>query len=490
MRHVVIVGFGMVGARLAEEIRRRDPVADKVRLTVIGAEPHPAYNRVLLSAVAAGHMSVDSIVTHDAAWADRHHIALRTGSRVAAIDSDARRITLDDGSGLTYDDLVMATGSRARLPPIDGLSTQDSRVAVLRTIEDCRNIDRLCSTGRHLAVLGGGVLGLELARGLAGKGMRVTVVHPAGHLMDRQLDAGAGRVLGGILQRQAVELRTGNRAVCWESGAGLRLDDGSLLCCDSVVVTTGAAPETALAVAAGLVVDNGIVIDDQLRTSRAGIYAIGDCAQHGGIVSGLVQPGWEQANILAELLAGANPGARYQGARCVTRLKAAGIELAAMGLRDEPGDAEVLTFADSTRGRYAKLMLVADRVVGAILLGLPDAAATITQLFDRDAPAPTDRLALLLGRALPPDAPPIAAPFRLPAQAIICRCNTVTKRQLVTAWQAGARDVDALATATRATTGCGGCRDAVCGIQEWLANADPVNEADPVDALEPERVAS
>jgi assimilatory nitrate reductase electron transfer subunit len=421
----------------------------------------------------AGDSRPDSIVTHDETWARRHRIDLRIGRTVTRIS--AQMIALDDDTELRYDELVLALGSRARLPRLDGLSTQDDRIAVLRTIEDCRRIERIATTSEHVAVLGGGVLGLEIAHGLARRGIRVSIVHPAGHLMDRQLNPEAGTVLGEILARQGIRLHTAKRARRWEH-TGLRLTDGELLACDAVVVATGAAPESALAESAGIAVNNGIVIDDRLRTSHSGIYAIGDCARHSGAPGGFVQPGWEQAAVLADLLTRTNPAARYRGTPCVTRLKATGIELATMGDRDGPNDAEVLTFADSTRGRYARLTLNADRIVGAIMLGLPDAAATITQLFDRGAPAPSDRLALLLGRALPPESPPVSAPFRLPAQAVICRCNTVTKRQLITAWQAGARDLDALATATRATTGCGTCRDAVCGIQEWLASTDPADE--------------
>lgn len=468
MRRIVIVGFGMVGARLADEIRCRDELID---ITIVGAEPHPAYNRILLSAVVAGDADPDSIVTHDETWARRHRIELRIGRCVRKIRAHA--VMLDDGSEIHYDDLVLALGSRARIPR---LSTPDERVAVLRTIEDCRRIERIATTSKHVAVLGGGVLGLELAHGLSRRGIRVSIVHPAGHLMDRQLDPDAGGVLGKILANQGIRLHTAKRAKQWES-TGLRLDDGELLRCDAVIAATGAAPEIELAEQAGIAVDHGIVVDDQLRTSRGRIYAIGDCAQHPGAPGGFVQPGWEQAIVLADLLTNTNPSARYRGTPSVTRLKATGIELATMGERDSPNDAEVLTFADSTRGRYAKLMLTADRITGAIMLGFPDAAATITQLYDRGAAAPSDRLALLLGRVLPPESPPISAPFRLPAQAVICRCNTVTKRQLIAAWESGARDVDALAKATRATTGCGSCRDAVCGIQEWLASTDPATES-------------
>jgi assimilatory nitrate reductase electron transfer subunit len=189
-------------------------------------------------------------------------------------------------------------------------------------------------------------------------------------------------------------------------------------------------------------------------------------------VSGLVQPAWEQAEVLADLLTGANPAARYRGTPVVTRLKARDVDLAALGDTAEDGaDAEVLLLQDATRGRYAKLVLRDERVAGAILLGSPDAAAMITQLYDRGLPVPSDRIALLLGRAAPPGSS--VSPADLPAAATVCRCNTVSKRQLVTAWRAGARSAADLASATRATTGCGGCRDAVRGIADWLTSTDP-----------------
>jgi assimilatory nitrate reductase electron transfer subunit len=472
---VVIVGYGMAGARLAEEIRRRDGVA----VTVLGAEPHAAYNRVLLSSVVGGSMTAELIGLHAEDWAARHDIDLRTGTTVTAIDRAARRVELTDRSTVDYDALVLATGSRPWVPPTEGLLVDGvlaPGAVAFRTLDDCERILAASKPGAPVAVLGGGLLGLEAARGLADRGNLVTVVHPVGHLMERQLDAGAGRVLAARLATLGIEVRLGVKAAGYVPGDGLKLDDGSHVPADLVVVSAGVVPETALARAAGLTVERGVVVDDALRTSDPRVHAIGDCAQHPGTVSGLVQPAWEQAAVLADLVTGTRPAARYRGTPVVTRLKARDVDLAALGevhTEVDSPDAEVLCLQDPSRGRYAKLVLRDDRVTGAIVLGAPDAAAAIVQLYDRGVPAPSDRLALLLGRTVPPAA---SSPADLPAATTVCRCNTVSKSQLVKAWRNGARGVAGLAEATRATTGCGGCRDAVSGIADWLTTTAATTE--------------
>ena len=477
-RRVVVVGYGMAGARLAEEVRRRDRAGERVALTVVGAEPHAAYNRVLLSSVVAGAMSPDSVRLQEPDWAQRHHVDLRLGVSVTSVDRAARTVALSDGSTLGYDALVLATGSTAWVPPAEGLRGEDGAladgVACFRDLDDCAAILARARPGAPVAVLGGGLLGLEAARGLAGRGSLVTVVHPVGHLMERQLDPCAGAVLAAALAGLGIEFRLNRVAARYVPGDGLKLDDGSHLPADLVVVSAGVRAETTLAAAMGLDVDRGVLVDDALRTSDPRVHAIGDCAQHPGTVSGLVQPAWEQAEVLADLLTGTAPAARYRGTPVVTRLKARGVDLAALGevhadVADP--DAEVLCLQDPARGRYAKLVLREDRVTGAILLGVPDAAAVVTQLYDAKTPAPADRLALLLGRALPAAGAPAHSPAELPASAVVCRCNTVSKGQLVKAWRGGACSVADLATATRATTGCGGCSEAVRGIADWLAKA-------------------
>lgn len=472
----------MVGARFVEEVRRRDPDAERALVTVFGAERHHAYNRVLLSTVLAGGLSPESIRLHDTEWAEANRVELRTGVEVTGIDVSARSVHLDDGGSQRYDELVLATGSRAWVPPIDGLLTEDGAhadgVAVFRDLDDCAHILRLARPGSRVAVLGGGLLGLEAARGLVGRGVRVSVLHPVGHLMERQLDAGAGAVLGATMGRLGVDVRLGVMAKRWTPEVGLECDDGSVLSVDAVVVAAGVRAETALAAEAGVEVDGGIVVDDRMCTTNDRVHAVGDCARHPGTVSGLVQPGYEQAAVLADLLTGTDPSARYRGTPVVTRLKAKDIDLAAVGdaHAEDDGTSEVLRLEDPHRGRYAKIVVRDDRLVGAIMVGVPDAAASAIQLHDSGAPVPSDRLALLLGRALPSEAGGAIrpdSPARLPSAAVICRCNTVSKAKLVAAWRAGAKDVDALSRVTRAATGCGSCRDAVSGVCDWLNAAEP-----------------
>jgi assimilatory nitrate reductase electron transfer subunit len=468
----VVVGHGMVGARFAEEVRRRDPNGMRVRLTVLGAEPRPAYNRVLLSTVLGGGLTAQAVQLHPPGWAARQRIDLRTGVTATSIDREARVVHCSDGAAERYDELVLATGSRAWLPPVEGLA--DERVVAFRDLADCEQILELARPGARFVVLGGGLLGCEAARGLAGRGVRVTVVHPMGHLMERQLDPGAGEVLAATMKRLGIDVRLGFKATAWEPEAGLRCADGELVAADALVVAAGVRAEAGLAADAGIAVDRGVLVDDRLATSDGRVHAIGDCAQHPGTLAGLVQPGWEQAAVLADLITGTNPAARYSGTRAVTRLKARDVDLATVGdpaTLDETG-AEVLRFADPTGGRYATLALRDDRVVGGAMIGLPEAAASMIQFYDTGNPAPSDRLGLLFGRALS-GAPETADPVRLPASAVVCRCNTVTKGALVAAWRDGATDVPALSRATRAGTGCGSCGDAVHGICAWLAESDP-----------------
>lgn len=473
IRHAVIVGYGMAGARLAEEIRQRDPDGSRVAVTVLGAERHPAYNRVLLSHVLAGAMPPRDVLLHRLDWAERHHVALRRGVLVTGIDRAARRVVLDDGQAVPYDRLVLATGSKPWLPPTEGLRADDGElvdgVSVLRGLDDCERILGSVRPDTRVAVLGGGLLGLETARALTQRGHEVTVVHPGGHLMHRQLDPPAGRVLQRILGGFGIRFRLRQRASRYVPGDGLKLADGTPVSAELVVVSAGVRPDTTLATRAGIAADRGIVVDDELRTSDPLVHAIGDCAQHRGVTAGLVQPGWDQARVLADLLTGAGPEARYEGTATVTSLKARDVDLLALGdVHVEPHDptAEVLRLEDPARGRYAKLVLRREKVAGAIMIGFPDAAANVSFLYDKGIPVPTDRLALLLGRALPgvDAAAPGGKAAELPDSALVCRCNTVSKGALARAWQAGATTVSALADQTRATTGCGSCREAVCDL--------------------------
>ncbi|MET7374168.1 FAD-dependent oxidoreductase [Micromonospora arida] len=471
---VVIVGNGMAGARLAGELHARE--GDR-KVTVLGAEPHRAYNRILLSTLLAGRIDEPDVELTEAAG---HSVDLRSGVPVTAVDRSAREVRTDDGERIGYDHLVLATGARAVVPPLPGLDPANlpERVVPFRTLDDCRRILAAADGARSALVLGGGLLGLEAARGLAARGLATTVVHPREHLMERQLDPTAGAVLAGTLAGFGVTVQLGVSATGVAADAsGVRLDlaDGRSLRADLLVLSCGVRPDTALAQAAGLTVRRGVVVDDRLRTSDRSISAIGDCAEHDGVLTGLVAPAWAQAQVLADVLTGTDPLARYRPRPVVTRLKAAGIDLASMGDAASGGPDEELTFADPTRGTYARLRIRDERLIGAILLGDNPAVGTVIQLFDRGQPVPSDRRALLLGRALGAvGATPAASPALMPDAATVCQCNTVSKGALVRSWRSGARTVDAVVAATRAGTGCGGCRDAVSGIVDWLSQAESV----------------
>jgi assimilatory nitrate reductase electron transfer subunit len=491
-RHVLVVGNGMAGARLAEELRHRDPDATRFAVTVVGEEPHAAYNRVLLSTVVAGGITArDTRLKPDGWWAARH-VEVVPGARVTSVDVAARTAVLTadgDERAMAWDELVLATGSTSFVPPTEGLyagtpgpdTPLAPGVVAFRTVDDCSRLIEAAESARTAVVLGGGLLGLEAARGLLARGVDVTVVHPQDYPMDRQLDADGGAVLSRVVRGVGARLVLGRFVAARHAGTGnapahVVLDDGTSLSADLVVVAAGVRPRTDLAEEMGLAVSRGIVVDDRLSTSAPHVHAIGECSEHRGEVPGLVQPGWDQARVLADVLSGADPEATYEGTSVRTRLKAHDIDLASMGTVDvdvhDPGH-EVLAFTDPSRGRYAKLVLRQDRLVGAILLGVGDAAGALTQLYDTGAVVPRDRLSLMLGRAITRSGATESVNLaEMPGSAVICRCNTVTKSAVVGAFRSGAETVAAVAEATRATTGCGSCKGAVDGLCAWLRSSE------------------
>ena len=349
---------------------------------------------------------------------------------------------------------------------------------------------------RCAVVVGAGVLGIEVARALAGRGVDVTLVQRGDRLMERQLDPDASRLLARSAVRYGIDVRT---AADLDSIAGdpvttVVLRDGSRLSADLVVLCCGVRPRTELAEAAGLAVARGIIVDDRLTASDPSIMAIGECAEHRGQTYGLVAPAWEQARIAAELLARPAVAVGYSGSRPLTRLKAEGIELVALGSAAATADpwdtaatdgTEIVCFADHSRGVYQKLVIDDGRLSGAILLGDTRTAGTLSQLFERSAALPAERAGLLQpGRGVAREA---QSPTTLPDRTTICQCNGVTKGDITAAWQDGARTLDEIARRTRCTTGCGTCRDAALGIVTWLEAAD--RGTDPAESVAPQPVS-
>jgi nitrite reductase (NADH) large subunit len=367
----------MAGARFVEDLLVRKG-GERFDVTVFGEESCGNYNRILLSSVLAGGHRPDDIFINPLSWYREHDVTLHAGARVDAIDLSRRRVVSASGITESYDTLVIATGSRSAIPPVDGLQTETGRlkdgVFVFRTLEDCTRILERARTARRAVVVGGGLLGLEAAKGLLNRGLDVHVLHLMGHVMDAQLDAAAGAILQKELEKSGLHIHVTQTAtaVCGdEQVSGVVLRDGSVLECDLMVVAAGIRPNVELAVRAGLDVDRGIVVGDDLSCRPAPhVYAIGECAQHRGRLYGLVAPVWEQAQVLADRLTGLNPHAVYVGTNVSTKLKVAGVELAVMGSKEPlEDDDEVVSYAEPSRGIYKKLIVRDNRLAGAIVMG-------------------------------------------------------------------------------------------------------------------------
>lgn len=471
-RRVVVVGNGMAGFRFSSELVQRDE-SRRFAVSVVSAEPGGAYNRVLLSNLLAKRSAAADLVLSDEAWYTDHGVALH-GVAAVSIDRIARQVDLADGRSLAYDVLVLATGSTPLIPALHGPG-----VVPFRTLADCRRIDELAASARAAVVLGGGVLGVEAAVGLADRGLAVTLVQRGSRLMDRQLDGPAAALLARILESRGVVVRSGTglrEVIGKDRTAGAVLDDGSHVAADLVVLSCGVRPDVALAREAGLAVRSGVIVDDHLRSvSDPAVIAIGECAEHRGATYGLVAPVWEQARIAAQALVAPEASATYEGSTIITRLKAAGIELASMGepaVEIDDDDGDVICFRDNRRRVYQKLVVHDGRLTGAILLGDTRAAGTISQLYDRRAELPADRSSLLISRRNSPLSV-AQSPTLLPGSTTICQCNGVTKSTICGAWEKGARRLQDVAARTRATTGCGTCKDTVQGLLDWMSASDP-----------------
>ncbi|MDE2454740.1 MAG: NAD(P)/FAD-dependent oxidoreductase, partial [Burkholderiales bacterium] len=332
---LVLIGNGMAGVRTLEELLKIAP--DLYEITVFGAEPHPNYNRILLSPVLAGEQTVEQIVLNPLAWYERHGIRLHLGKKGARIDRARRRVVAEDGTEAEYDRLLIATGSNPILLPVPGKELQG--VIAYRDIADTEAMIDAATKYEHAVVIGGGLLGLEAANGLMRRGMKVSVVHIAPWLMERQLDDTAGKLLQKSLEERGLKFLIGAQTQALLGGGGddggrvkaVRFADGSEVPADLVVMAAGIRPNQALAESSGLLCQRGIVVSDTMQTvTDPRIYAVGECAAHRGIAYGLVAPLFEQAKVCATHLAQFGIG-RYQGSQTSTKLKVTGIDLFSAG---------------------------------------------------------------------------------------------------------------------------------------------------------------
>jgi nitrite reductase (NADH) large subunit len=456
---VVVVGTGMAGARVIEEILARYP--DRFHVRMFGDEPNGTYNRILLSSVLGGFADPKQLWLNPLEWYESCGVYVHAGVRVEQIDRTNKLVSGGGGKVVEpYDHLVLATGSRPFVPPIDG--TRQHGVFVFRTLEDCSAIGSFARECDRAVVLGGGLLGLEAARGLLSHDVEVTVVEAAGQLMPQQLDAVGADLLRQKMEALGVRVLVGKSCAALTGDGrvtGVRFADGSTLDADMVVISCGIRPNTAEAKAAGLHVDRGIVVDNQLRTSDPHVFAVGECAQHKGICYGIVEPLFEQAKVLAEVLTGADSRAEYRGSRLSATLKVMGVDVVSMGEVHCTGpDTEVVSHLDPEAGVYRKLIVRAGKLAGAILVGAPDVGSMLKRLFKTDEPLPQSALEMLAGGArdaLLTGGADIAA---LPDETQICNCNTVCKGVIAAAIQGGCNSVAAIGEKTRAGTGCGTCQ--------------------------------
>jgi nitrite reductase (NADH) large subunit len=475
---LVVVGNGMAGARFVEELIARGG-RERYEIAVFGDEPYGNYNRILLSGVLAGTHKPHDVFLNPIPWYQQNGVTLHTASRVTAIDC-GRRVVHAGDLAAPYDRLVLATGSSAFVPPIDGLRRDGELIEgafVFRTLDDCAAIRKRAELARRAVVIGGGLLGLEAAKGLLGFGLSVHVVHLASHLMEVQLDAPAGKILARSVAAMGVQIQLSTQTVAVRGGERVEelvFKDGSTQRCDLLVIATGIRPNVDLARAAGLEVQRGITVNDGLQTSDPNVFAIGECAEHRGQMYGLVAPLWDQARVLAaRMIARDTLSPEYRGSKTSTKLKVAGVELAVMGERDgEEPDDEVVTYSEPAKGIYKKMIVRDGKLVGAILLGDASSAPTLLSAFDRAEPMPETRGELLF----PSSGGAAALKIEdLPDDAQICNCNGVTKGAIVSAVRSGKRSLKMLCDATRAGTGCGSCKTQVEALLQHEAG-DAVTE--------------
>ncbi len=473
---LLVIGNGMAGARTVEEILQRGG-GGRFDITMFGDEPHGNYNRISLSNVLAGSEDPRDIFLNPMDWYEENGIALHAGTPITAIDRFARTLTTDRGAVHGYDELIIATGSRPFVPPVHGVYVEGdperfkAGVFGFRTLRDCDEMLRWAQDAEHVAVIGGGLLGLEAARGLLERGLRATVVHRSSRLMNLQLDGEAAATLQRAVESMGIEVLLDKSTVevlGAERVEGLRFADGTQVACDMVVFATGIRPNVELAARAGMVVERGIVVDDAMRVlDEDHVWAVGECCQHRGEVYGLVAPLWEQATVLADRITGVNARAEYHGSKVATKLKVSGVELATMGLPEpeHPHD-EVVRFSEPGRGIYKSAIVRDGKLVGATLLGDMGKVSFLMQAFDRGSVLPEERVQLLFDLGGPPAQVSAA---ELPDDVQICNCNGVTKGDIKACVAAGERTLRGVAAKTRAGSGCGSCKAQVLDIVEWAA---------------------
>ncbi|MEL6751104.1 MAG: FAD-dependent oxidoreductase, partial [Pseudomonadota bacterium] len=418
-RKLVIIGNGMAPGRMLEHLFDADP--DRFEITIFNAEPRVNYNRLMLSPVLSGEKTYEDILTHDDAWYETHGVTLHKSARVETVDRDAKTVTSVNGITATYDDLVIATGSSPIIIPLPGHDLDG--VLTYRDLDDVERMVEASSTKQHAVVIGGGLLGLEAAAGLKMRGLDVSVIHLAPTLMERQLDAAAGRLLKKAFTDRDIKVFTGanTKAITGSSAVdGVLLDDGTHLPADIVCMAVGIRPAVDLAKAIGLDTERGIVVGDDMRTSDPTIFALGECVQHRGNCYGLVAPLYEMAKTIADnLLDGTSA---YEGSVTATKLKVTGVDLYSAGDFAEAENREEIVLRDAQAGIYKRLVLEESKIVGAVLYGETSDGPWFFDMLKKGTDVSEMRDTLIFGQMFQGSAPldPMAAVAALPDDAEIC----------------------------------------------------------------------
>jgi nitrite reductase (NADH) large subunit len=457
-KKLVVIGNGMAAGRVLEELFERAPGAYEV--TIFGAEPRVNYNRIMLSPVLSGEKSYDDILIHDDIWYETNGITLHRGKQVLQIDRRAKRVAAADGTTADYDKLLVATGSVPFVVPIPGASLPG--VVTYRDLDDVNAMLAAAQKGGRAVVIGGGLLGLEAAAGLKTQGMDVTILHLMPTLMERQLDPSAGYLLQRAIKERGIRVRckANTHAILGDAHVtGVRLDDGTELPADIVVMAVGIRPNAILAKEAGLGTNRGVLVSDDMRTSDPDVFAVGECVEHRGACYGLVAPLYDMAKVVAAQLSGSRE-AVYTGSVTATKLKVTGIDLLSAGDFGEANDRQDIVLRDAARGIYKRVVLKDDRIVGAVLYGETADGSWFFDLLRKQTDISEMRNTLIFGQSYAGGAPldPAAVVAALPDNAEICGCNGVCKGKIVQAINdKGLSTLADVRAHTKASASCGTC---------------------------------
>ncbi|MGO0711717.1 NADPH-nitrite reductase [Bacillus subtilis] len=468
-KQLVLVGNGMAGVRAIEEIL--SVAKDEFQITIFGAEPHPNYNRILLSKVLQGDTDIKDITLNDWDWYEENNIQLYTNETVIKVDTENKTVITDADRIQPYDELILATGSVPFILPIPGADKKG--VTAFRDIKDTDTMLAASKQYKKAAVIGGGLLGLEAARGLLNLGMDVSVIHLAPFLMERQLDATAGRLLQNELEKQGMTFlleKQTEEIVGDDRVEGLRFKDGTSIEADLVVMAVGIRPNTTLGAESGIPVNRGIIVNDYMQTEIPHIYAVGECAEHRGIAYGLVAPLYEQAKVLAKHMCGIETKP-YEGSVLSTQLKVSGVEVFSAGDFNESEEKKAIKVFDEQDGIYKKIVLRGNQIVGAVLFGDSSEGNRLFSMIQKEADiSETSKISILQPLDQQAGTSITAA---MSDDEIICGCNGVSKGAIIQAiHEKGCSSTDEIKACTGASRSCGGCKPLVEEILQHTLGSD------------------